>query len=211
VFPEAYILVGGRSSRFSGGEKPSARIGGKTLAENAVDIVRTALPGSTVSLLARDDEQFAEESRRLSVGHVHDRFEGRGPLGGLFTALATCESKWLFLFACDMPLMSPDVIADLWRLCEPEFGVVLPRQADGRLQPLCAFYNVVEAIPVVEALIHRPGGSAAMAEAVEALEMRIVEHDEIGAERRVWTNVNTLEELAAAREIERKLSGRGEI
>lgn len=209
--PEAYILVGGRSSRFASGEKPSARIGGKTLAENAVDIVRIALPASIVSLVARDAVQFLDEARRLGIGHLHDRVDGRGPLGGLFAALARCRSEWLFLFACDMPLMSPDIIARLSNLCGRKFGVVLPRQADGRLQPLCAFYNVAETLPVVEALIHRPGGSSAMAEVVEMLDVRIVEHGELCSESRVWTNVNTLEDLAAAREIERKLSARREI
>jgi len=211
MLPEAYILVGGRSSRFSGGEKPSALMGGKTLAENAVDIVRSGLPGSPVSVVARDAEQFAEEAGRLGVGHVHDRLEGGGPLGGLFAALANCDSEWLFLFACDMPLMSPDVIADLWKLCGPGFGVVLPRQADGRLQPLCAFYNVVEAMPVVETFIHRPGGNAAMRELIAALDVQVVEHDEIGVDPIVWTNVNTSEDLAAASEIQRKLSSNREI
>lgn len=211
MHPEAYILVGGRSSRFAGGDKPLARIGGKTLTENAVDIAGAALPGSSIFLVDRDGDRLAEEARRLGVGRIQDRIEGRGPLGGLFAALANCESEWLFLFACDMPMMSPAFIADLWPLCGPPYGVVLPRQADGRSQPLCAFYNVAEALPVVEALIHRPGGSASMAEVVGALEARAVETVGLGADACVWTNVNTTEDLAAATEIERKLSRDGEI
>ena len=211
MVPESYILVGGRSSRFAGGNKPSALFSGKTLAENAVEITRAALRGSDIFLVARDADHFAEEARRSGVGCIHDRIEGRGPIGALFTALAGCGSEWLFLFACDMPLMSPSVIARMSELCRPRFGAFVPRQADGRLQPLCAFYNVAEAIPVVEALIHRPGGSAAMADVIRALEARIIEPGEIGAAARVWTNVNTLEDLEAAGEIERKLSARREI
>jgi molybdopterin-guanine dinucleotide biosynthesis protein A len=205
---ESYILVGGRSSRFAGGDKPSARIGGKTLAENAVDIVRTALPESKIFFVARNADQFVDESRRLGVGLIHDSIEGRGPLGGLFAALANCQAEWLFLFACDMPLMSSRFIAEMRRRCDARYGVVLPRQLDGRLQPLCAYYNVLEAIPAVEALVHRPGGTPAMMEAIDALEAWIVEPEEAEIRPEAWANVNTAETLA---EIERKLSGGSEI
>jgi molybdopterin-guanine dinucleotide biosynthesis protein A len=211
MVPEAYILVGGRSSRFVGGDKPSALIKGKTLVENAADIVSAALPGTKTFLVARDEDQFVEEARRLGIDRINDRIPDRGPLGGLFSALAHCESEWLFLFACDLPLMTPSLVAAILPLCDPQYGVVIPRQADGRLQPLCAFYNVSETLPVVEHLLHRPDGSAALMSAVDSLEARIVESGEIRVDPAVWYNVNTIEDLAAASEIERKLLGRGEI
>ena len=210
MVPEAYILVGGRSSRFASGDKPLAKIKGKTLTDNAVDIVTAALPEPKIFLVTRDANQ-PTETKRPGVGRIHDRIEGRGPLGGLFAALANCESEWLFLFACDMPLMTPSLIASMMPICDRRFGVVIPRQMDGRLQPLCAFYNVSEALPVVEHLLHRPDGSAAMMSAVDALEARIVEPWEIRVDPIVWSNVNTIEDLAAVSEIERKLSGGGEI
>lgn len=208
---EAYILVGGRSSRFAGGEKPMATIGGKTLVENAVEIVRNALPDGEIFLVARGEHQLIEEAQRLGVGRIQDRVKDRGPLGGLFTALANSESEWLFLFACDLPLMSPTFIAELLTLCEPKYGAVVPRQADGRLQPLCTFYNVAEVLPVVEALIHRPDGAAAMLSVIDALDVRIVEPSAVSTDPGVWLNVNRVEDLASAAEIERKLSGGGEI
>jgi molybdopterin-guanine dinucleotide biosynthesis protein A len=211
MFPEAYILVGGRSTRFEGGDKPFARFEGKTLAENAVEIVRAALPESNIFFVARHEGQLVEESRRLNIGQISDRIADRGPLGGLFSALVHCDSEWLILFACDMPLMSPDVIAKLWDLCEPRFGAAVPRQADGRLQPLCAFYRVSETLPVVENLLHRPDRAAAMMSVIDALEVKIVEPNEICADPDVWTNINTVEDLQAISEIERKLSGGNQI
>jgi len=211
MVPEAYILVGGLSSRFVGRDKPSARFNGKALVENAVDIESSALPDSRVFIVARDSDQFIGDIGRSGVCRIQDRIRGRGPLGGLFTALANCGSEWLFLFACDLPLMSPEFISAMLPLCDPRYGCVVPRQPDGRLQPLCAFYNVAEVFPVVENLLHRPDGSASMMSAVDALEARIVEPEEITADPWIWSNVNTTEDLAAASEIERKLSGRGEI
>ena len=211
MLPEAYILVGGRSTRFEGGGKPYAAFRGRTLAGNAVGIIRTALPNSRIALVARDQDQFEEEARRLKVERINDRIVDRGPLGGLFSALVHCEAEWLFLFACDMPLMAPDVIARLWSLCKPRFGAVVPKQADGESQPLCAFYRVSESLPVVENLLHRPDRAAAMMSVLDALDVKFVEPAEINADPAVWTNVNTIEDLAAISEIERKLSGRNQI
>lgn len=210
MIPGAYILVGGRSSRFAGGDKPSARFGQTTLADNALNIVSAALPESKITLVTRDSTQPIETIHR-GASRINDRIEGRGPLGGFFAALADCGSEWLFLFACDLPLMTPSLITGMVRLCDPRFGVIIPRQTDGRLQPLCAFYNVSESLPVVEQLLHRPGGAAAMMSAVDALEARIVEPEEMVADPAVWTNVNTIEDLTAVGEIERKLSGRDQI
>lgn len=211
MFPEAYILVGGRSTRFDGGSKPFALFRGRTLAENAVVIVRAALPGTKIFFVARDQDRTLAEARRLNVGWIEDRIADRGPIGGLFSALAHCESQWVFLSACDMPLLSPVMIARLWGLCESRYGAVVPRQADGRLQPLCAYYRVAEVLPVVENLLHRPDGAAAMMTAIDALDARIVEPEEINVDPAVWTNVNTIEDLASASEIERKLSGDKQI
>ena len=209
MIPEAYILAGGRSNRFEGGDKPTARINGKTLTENAINTVRAALPDSKVFIVARDAGQFIGGNIWPDVVRIHDRIEGRGPLGGLFTALANCKSEWLFLFACDLPLMSPKFISAMLPLCDPRHGCVVPRQPDGRLQPLCAFYNVAEVFPVVENLLHRPAGSASMRSVIDALDASVVKPGE--ADPWIWSNVNTNDDLAAADEIERKLSGRGEI
>lgn len=198
---EAYILAGGRSRRFAGGEKQLARFQGRTLTENACNIVQSAFPDSPIYLVARDTEHLADEASRLGIRRISDPIEGRGPLGGLFAGLTHCDSDWLFLFACDMPLVTPEIITKLSGFCEPGVGVVIPRQPDGKLQPLCAFYNVSEARPVVEALIHRPDGTAALVSVVEALEARIVESAEIAADGSAWANVNTVNDLIAAGKI----------
>ena len=209
---EAYILVGGRSSRFAAGDKALAKFNGGTLAEHALETVRSAFPASKIFFIARDAVQFEQEAARLGTLYVYDIIENRGPLGGLYTALQNCSSEWIFLFASDMPLVTADLLKTLWDKRDDGVGVVLPEQPDGRLQPLCAFYNVANAGPVVEALIHRPGPPAAMMAAVDALKPRVIRPSEFDSvPDTVFSNVNTTEDLDTAVKIKRKLSGTGEI
>ena len=55
---DAYILIGGRASRF-GSDKAIAEFGGETLAERALATAREALPECRLSFVARNEAQFA--------------------------------------------------------------------------------------------------------------------------------------------------------
>jgi len=48
------------------------------------------------------------------VRFIADEEVGRGPLGGIATALAASERPWVFVAACDMPFLDAPVIARLW-------------------------------------------------------------------------------------------------
>jgi molybdopterin-guanine dinucleotide biosynthesis protein A len=209
---EAFILVGGRSSRL-GRPKAFERIGGQTLAERALRTVEQSFGDSRIFFVTGNEVEFAIEAARLDASFVFDVIEGRGPLGGLYTALAHTTAEWLFILACDLPFVTSDLIMRLAEYTRGEygsFGAVVPEQPDGRLQPLCAFYRVQIAKPVVDEIIHRPRISPPIYEVVALLNPRIVtpdEYDPISAPRAAYfSNLNTEEDLDQAREIERKLS-----
>ncbi len=74
-----------------------------------------------------------------------DRFPGCGPLGGLQTALQLHLADWSLIVACDMPHVSAMLLAALLDRAEsltgPERACIVPRAADGELEPLCAVYH----------------------------------------------------------------------
>jgi len=141
----AAILAGGRATRLHGADKGGLVIGGRTIRDRQLD----ALAGLV------DDIFFvggpadpgagspAIPGHRAGIPRVPDVTAGRGPLGGIQTALhrsgdATCT----LIVACDLPFVSRPFLAFLLaRALEDDAAdVIVPRSGD-RLHPLCATYN----------------------------------------------------------------------
>lgn len=204
---DAFILIGGKSSRL-GTDKAFVQLGGMTLAERAIANIRKGLPGAKLTMVAGNSTQFAIEAIISDTPFVFDLYETRGPLGGLHAALAYARTPWIFVLACDYPFVSPELIRLLASKIVDDSGAVAPEQMDGRLQPLCAFYNVAAARPIVEEFLERPRIPPPMREVISRLAPRIVNLDEYshlpGADT-FFININTAEDLTDARKIARKL------
>lgn len=124
------ILAGGRSSRM-GRDKATLEVGGMTLFERTLEILRTFFPAV---LIAGDRPDLA----RPQVPCYPDRYPGSA-LGGLYTGLLEAATDWIFVAPCDMPNVDPAIVR---LLLERRAGhdVVLPRTASG-LEPLFALYR----------------------------------------------------------------------
>ena len=198
---DAFILIGGRSSRL-GADKALVMIGGRTLMQRAVDTARVALPDARITAVAGNETQFALQAVAAGVRFIFDLHEGRGPLGGLHAALADARTPWVFVLACDYPFVSPELIGRLVDRISDEHGAVVPQQDDGRLQPLCAFYRVDDALPLVEEFIVRPRPSPSMREIVDRLNpliVRVDEYSHLPGSENFFININTIEDLENAR------------
>src|SRR5688572_217765 len=201
---EAFILIGGRSSRL-GTDKASVEFDGMTLAERAVDVVTKGLSPERVTLVAGAAVGAGIAAIRADVPFIFDLYEYRGPLGGLHAGLANARSEWIFVLACDYPLVSPELFNQLREHCSPEFGAVVPEQPDGRLQPLCAFYHVATARPILEEILERPRATPPVHEIVnQRLKPRVVsygEYEHLPGADEFFFNVNTVDDLARARNL----------
>jgi len=137
------VLVGGSSSRM-GRDKALLEYQGSTLAGRIAERVRGA--ARNVTLIGPPDRY-----RELGYTVIADRVPGCGPMGGVFTALASTHAEWNLIVACDMPLVTAELFEELFgdaesgpstadcivpAFCEPKGS------ADGsRIQPLCAVYH----------------------------------------------------------------------
>jgi len=198
---EAFILIGGRSSRL-GTDKAFVELGGRTLAQRAVENVRRGLSPERITMVAGSSTQFAIEAITADTPFIFDLLEGRGPIGGLHAALSYASTPWIFVLACDYPFVSSELIALLAENVDDEYGAVVPEQDDGRLQPLCAFYKVETARAIVEEIIERPRVSPPMHEVVDLLNPLVVKFSEYGnldGSEEFFVNINTVEDLERAR------------
>ena len=187
---EAYILVGGRSTRF-GSDKALAVTDGISLAERAYLLMSELFGSENVSFVARDQQTFATEASRLEARVVYDVIEDRGPLGGLYTALTNASGEWIFLFACDLTDVTWSYISALKGKISETYDVVIPEQPDGKLQPLCAFYKVSQTLPIVRNMLDQDGKTPAMMSLIDQLEARVARDKEFVIYPPVaFTNVN---------------------
>ncbi len=127
------ILAGGRSRRLHGGNKPLIRLGGQTIIERILAVLR---PVCSQFLLSSNAPQPYEH---LGIKVVPDLFPGCGAFGGLYSALRQARYPYAFVVAGDLPFLDDAAIHCLWQE-KGDFQVVIPRSPDGR-QPLHALYH----------------------------------------------------------------------
>ena len=115
-----YILAGGRSSRF-GHDKAMARLAGVPLLSRVGTL---AAPfASRITVVA----EHAGAYEALGLRTIADEVPGRGPLGGLLTALGDAREGWTLVLPCDLWLLRSDWIAGLLAARRPGSQAVVFR------------------------------------------------------------------------------------
>ena len=205
---DAYILIGGRSSRL-GQDKAVVDLGGRSLAQRAFETASSALPHSRVTFVAANEAQFAIEAIIAGGRFIFDLVANLGPISGIHAALADTQAKWVFILACDYPFVSPELIRLLFEKLSDDNDSILPEQSDGRLQPLCGFYRPSAARPLIQEILDRPRVPPPINEIIRELRPKIIQASKFAGltgSDRFFVNVNTDLDLDLAHEIERKLS-----
>jgi molybdopterin-guanine dinucleotide biosynthesis protein A len=184
------ILAGGRASRMGGRDKAFAAVAGEPIAVRTVRLFRDLF--AQVLVATNRPERFGG----LGVETVADAFPGCGPLAGIHAAAARSRFPHVFVAACDMPALDPDVIRFLVGRVGPELDAIVPCWDDD-VEPLHAIY-AVRCLPAMEASLR--AGRYAMRDFLARLRVDWVSEAELRGLRgaaRSLTNVNTPEELAA--------------
>lgn len=200
---EGYVLIGGKSSRF-GRDKALLELGGVTLAERAAGTISAAFSPKQIFLAAAHEDQFAAKDLPENLPVIFDYYKERGAFGGLHAALSSAGSEWIFVLACDYPLVSVDLLKYLAGLIDMSIDAVVPVQPDGRVQPLCAFYRAGPCLKVVEEMLEATEKLPPLRSIFENVRTHFVRFDELkhlpGAEK-FFLNVNTPADLEKAKSI----------
>jgi molybdopterin-guanine dinucleotide biosynthesis protein A len=124
----------------------------------------------------------------------------KGPqcsLRGLVSGLQAARSDCVLVVATDLPFVTPDLLLAL--VAWPAADAVVPRDANGR-HALCALYRRQPVLAVARERFGR--GELALGGLLDAVGTAYVEGEaleRLDPEGAALTNVNTPEELAAAR------------
>ncbi len=135
------ILAGGKSRRM-GEDKRFLMVGETTLLARTVSVM-TKKFSEVLIVIAQDSAPLV-----VSGCTVHrDLIAERGSLGGLYTGLTQATNKRIFIVACDMPFLKPEMIQRFVDR-DPAADIVMAQLPDG-LQPLHALYSK-RTLPILE-------------------------------------------------------------
>lgn len=191
-----YVIAGGKSSRM-GTDKAFLQFGNKTFLEHAVDILRPAC--TKIKLILNRSQTVDLEKLPKEVSYLFDIYEERGALGGVHAALADCDTEFAVCLAVDLPFVSSEAIKTLCRtgLAENSYSAFVPRQKDGRRQPVCAVYRAADCLPKAEKILSE-SRSASMRDLLGVLETFEVE--DLSDNEDMFLNVNSRKDLELLRQ-----------
>jgi molybdopterin-guanine dinucleotide biosynthesis protein A len=141
--PLGAVLAGGAGSRLGGG-KATAELAGRALVE--YPLAALAAAGVEAVVVAKGDTALPP----LAVPVLREPQEPRHPLLGIVTALRAAAGRPVLAVACDLPLLTPALLAALAAAPEP---LVLAAPG-GDPQPLLGRY-APQLLPALEAALSR--------------------------------------------------------
>lgn len=134
-FGTAVILCGGKSTRM-GFDKSLIKVNDRFL----VEIIGERLEDIFDNIILVSNDK--EKTKDLKYSGITDIIPNLGPIGAIHTALKATKSKYIFVTACDMPIINVNYIRHMMSILEEEnFDGIISRNASF-IEPLYAFYSV---------------------------------------------------------------------
>lgn len=176
------IVAGGHARRLGGLAKGLISVDGESIMTRQLRLLGARC---AATLVVGDP---AGPYAHLGAPVYPDEFPGRGPPGGVHTALVRAQTPWVMVLGCDLPYVTGAVLDGL--RSEGSHDVCIYR-AEGRHQPLVSCWRrAVE--PTLAAMLAT--GCPGFAQIIAKLDARVIE-----GPGSAFFNVNTPEELAQLR------------
>jgi molybdopterin-guanine dinucleotide biosynthesis protein A len=138
----AAVLAGGRSSRL-GRNKALLPLQGTTCIEKVICEVRSCVKDVTIITNSPDEYVHLGYPCRVDV------LPGGGPLSGIHAALSHCETEYVLVVSCDIPLVKRELFEKLITALPGNDIVIFKHK---HFEPLCALYRRT-CLPALEDLI----------------------------------------------------------
>lgn len=127
------VLAGGLSTRM-GSDKALLEFRGKTLIENAVQIMRHM--ADTIYISTASDRQY----HISGVTEIKDNVKAVGPMGGLLSILSSKKADAYFILPCDLPLMNATILNQVKKQWQNDVTTCTIAVSKKGLEPLIGIY-----------------------------------------------------------------------
>lgn len=167
-----------------GRDKGLVVINGARMIEHVIAALRPHV--SSIIIVANSDAY-----RQFGYPVIKDIIHECGPMGGIYSGLLHSETMKNVVVSCDIPFISPALIAALTGA--PGDADVVLFSHSGKYEPLCARYRKTCALKMVNPI---EAGNLKMNEFLATVETKIIRSEDIpGFEARQLANINTPTEL----------------
>ncbi len=191
----ALILAGGSGRRLGCKEKALIPIKGRTILEYNLDLLERLVDEVIISV--RDDEQkciLEEYTGERTI--IADHYTDVGPLAGILEGLKEAEGEYVFITACDMPFLDPEVVEMLFQRANGH-DAAIPAWENEMLEPLHAVYRTRPMAIETEKAIQNDD-KIILAPVFKLKDVVLVDMEDVRAldpGLRTFININTLEDM----------------
>ena len=190
----AAILCGGLNSRMGGKNKGLLRLNQETFLQRLYRVLHPLV--TEIILVTKDPAQYTG----LDLKIINDIYPIRSSLAGVHAALTWAENAQVFITACDLPLLKPDLVNGLLESSSPGNDVVVPT-SEKYFEPLCAVYSKA-CLPVIEELLdHQTLKISALFSRVRVKKISFQTLQTYDPELVSFVNVNSMDDLEKVKEL----------
>ena len=182
----AFLLAGGKSSRM-GTDKGLVEFQNQSMASRILNMLSSIFLDVNVNSNNSDYSRFGFP---VFSDSVHEK----GPAGGILSAFENTGKDWIFVIACDMPLVTPQAILKLHGN-KNNSEICLP-VSNNNIEPLCGFYHS----SIQNQILHYLNDDILkMQQLVKKFNLKLVEFD---SSEKLFLNINSKDDLMAWKEYE---------
>lgn len=173
------ILAGGKSRRM-GTNKAELDFHGQTFLETLIKKAREM--GFTDIIVSGYPHEI------LSITPIMDEFEGRGPLGGMYSCFKAAKNKYCFVICVDVPQIVEETILSLIDFHIKNGNQITLLNQNGKIEPLIGIYptdSYRKIVPIIK------DGSAKVFRLIDQYDYKVFHVDEASL---IMSNINTPED-----------------
>lgn len=187
LFGTAAILAGGKSSRM-GFDKQLMMEDDRRVLETVIGTLREEF--SDIIVVTAKPELYEDMGVRL----FQDVYQGKGPLAGVHAALQNARSQYIYLLACDMPIVNLPFIRHMKQMLRESGTDICVCCRDQHLEPFNTFYSR----SLLDEITHRlTVGNSSLFRFIQGSSACVIPEEDAARfdrELTMFTNINTRSE-----------------